>query len=71
MNQAQTRRYGMLGTWTDIARRYCGCPLCDFYVSAVRRGPGSNALATAARLRGAIMRHMRERHADALEARHS
>lgn len=67
MNINQTKRYGWLVTYTDIARRYCDCPHCSYRVSGTRRGPGANALALAARLKGQIMTHIRANHPEVLE----
>ena len=70
MNGKQQARYGILRTWTDILRRYCECPYCHYRASASRRGPGSsNALATAARLKGRIMAHMRASHPNEIGVR--
>jgi len=70
MNGRQSAKYGRIDTWVDIMRRHAACPVCDhFRVSAPRRGPGNgNARATAARLRGQVMAHMRAMHGAELAA---
>lgn len=66
MNRNQDRIYGQIGTWTTPTHRMVGCPWCSWTSRAPRRGPGANALATAARLKGEMMRHMRDRHPEQL-----
>ena len=65
MNAAQQQKYGPLNTWTDVLKRWCQCPYCDYRASIARRGRG-NARATASVVQGIIMAHMREHHASAL-----
>jgi len=65
MNHSQKNRYGALPTYTDPLRRHCECPYCDYRASRARRGRG-NARAVMAVLRGEVMQHMRDKHAEAL-----
>jgi hypothetical protein len=56
-----------MDTWTSILRRHIGCHLCPWETSLARRGPGANARATAAKLKGMLMAHLRDKHPQELD----
>ena len=66
MNSRQAGKYGRMETWTTPIYRGINCHLCTWTARLPRRGPGANALATAARLKGQLMEHLRKAHPEAV-----
>lgn len=67
MNRKQQAKYGELVTWTTPIHRGITCRFCGWHVTVARRGPGANALAAAAKLKGMLMQHLAAVHQDKLE----
>lgn len=67
MNGRQQAKYrGHWAEWTTPIHRMAGCSHCNFQTGVSRRGQAGGALASAAKLRGLMMEHMRQRHPDKL-----
>lgn len=63
MNGQQKQKYqGHWSEWTTPIHRMAGCVHCQFRTGVPRHGVAGGALASAAKLRGLMMTHLRTKH---------